>query len=239
MKNWIIFGASALVVAGCGSGGGGSYKPEAVKTVEPAKVAPGEEKSLYPLAVGNQWTYTLTQSGTVNGAQRTASSEAVFKVTAIKPVGDGVQANIEVSIGGTLSEKQVWLVDSKGIFQMVGGAPAITFTPSQPQILFPPETGRKFSWKGVGPVAGQPTPDGRPTPMKPGSISASYEILGPQTVDTDMGPISAIAVQSSATMTVNGKQVSTPSITWWAPKVGLVRFVTNNTILKLKTYSAK
>lgn len=234
MKNWIIFGASALVVAGCGSGGGGSYKPEAVKTVEPAKVAPGEEKSLYPLAVGNQWTYTLTQSGTVNGAQRTATSEVVFKVTATKPVGDGVQANIDVSNNGIVTEKQVWLVDSKGIFQMVGGAPATTFTPSQPQILFPPETGRKFSWKGTGPV-----PTEKPGVMKSAPISASYEILGSQTVDTDMGPISAIAVQSSATMTVNGKQGTTPSITWWAPKIGLVRYVSANVILKLKTYSAK
>lgn len=226
MKNWIIFGACALIVAGCGSGGGGSYKPEAVKTVEPVKIAPGEETSLFPLSVGNQWTYALTQS---QAGGRTITKEVVFKVTAAKPAGDGIEANIEVSMDGTVTEKQVWQVGSKGIYQVVGGSPATPFTPGQPQILFPPETGRKFTWKGTGFM-----PTGKPGPM-----SASYEILGPQTVDTDMGPLSAIAVQSVATMTVNGKQGSQTSMTWWAPKVGLVRYVNANSILKLKTYTAK
>ncbi|MCX7799968.1 MAG: hypothetical protein N2109_06445 [Fimbriimonadales bacterium] len=203
--------AASAVLAGCGQSG--EYQPTPVKSVPPAVVARGEERTLFPLQVGNQWVYTVEDQQRRGDQVGSRTAEAVFRVAKTEPVGDGIKGVIEVSIEGRVQETQSWLVDSTGIYQLTAGRVPLAYEPKQPGILFPVDTGRTFQWKGKGLM-----PDGTP-----GSGTLENRILGPQEVDTDMGRMSAFCVETSGTFRSQRGQGKMRSMVWWAPKVGLVR----------------
>jgi len=236
MKRIVSIGAAAaIVVAGCGQSG--EYKPTPVKSVQPAVVARGEERVLFPLQIGNQWVYTVEdqQRKGTQAASRTA--EVVFRVTNTENVGDGVKATIQVTLDNKVQEVQSWLVDSTGIYQLAGGKAGTPYEPKQPAILFPVDTGRTFRWTGKGLM-----PDGGT-----GSGTLDNKILGPQEVDTEMGRMSAFCVETSGTFQSPRGQGKMRSMVWWAPKVGLVRWRMEMTVgdfgavqtLRLKSYTLK
>ena len=187
--------------------------------------------------VGNQWTYTVESQQNVNGKTQTGKGEVTFKVVNVKPAGGGTQATLEVSSGGKVTDTQVWLQNDKGLYQVSVGKDKSPYTPMQPQIMFPVEAGKKYTWKGTGitPAA------------KTGTMTMKSEILGPQEVDTDMGPMSGIAIESFTSARVDNQTVTATSTTWWGPKKGLIRYRQasgfGNTqtiqILKLKSFSIK
>ncbi|HVL39119.1 MAG TPA: hypothetical protein VM328_06980, partial [Fimbriimonadaceae bacterium] len=152
---WCVLAlAGSFVVSGCGSKGG-VYQPKPAKGIPVAKVSPGEEASLMPLVVGNQWVYEMAAQLTApNGQRETRSGVIVYTVKSVKPnaTGDGKIATIEVR--GENAEKvgdvQVWEINKKGIFQRSISLKNVPFEPMLPAIVFPVETGRTFTWEGSG-----------------------------------------------------------------------------------------
>lgn len=204
-----------LFAAGCGSGGS-SYKPEPVKPVGTASIKPGEEAKLFPWAVGNQWTYACETTQQVQGQTVGGAFDLTFKITAVTPTADGERCEVEItnSTNPKAKDLQRWERNSKGIFQVAVGNPMIAYNPPQPVILFPAETGRKFTWKGSGmtPAA------------KQGTTTVESEILGPQQVDGATERYSAIAVSTKGTFSYGTSNGQVASTAYWQPGTGLVRY---------------
>jgi len=211
----IAFAASAAFVAGCGSSGS-AYKPVPVKPVEPVAVQSVDEKSLFPIKTGNQWTYTGQTITRVSGRQGNTDFEMTFKIVKATPKGNGQVADIEVTtnLPNSKVDHQRWEVNDKGIYQLAVGNPPVPFNPPQPIALFPLETDRKFAWKGLG-----MTPGG-----KSGTSNLNGKILAAQEVDGASERFSAIGVETKGTFTVDKANGQVASTAFWSPGVGLVRY---------------
>lgn len=208
---YVLLGMIAL--AGCGSKGGGGYTPTAAKPVEMTKLAAGEEQSLLPLVKGNQWTFTIEQTTAANGQNQRSTGEVTFRLAEVTPMGDGNKGVFELLVNGEVTDRQVWLVNSKGIYQLAIGKGATPFTPMQPAVTFPLEDNREFAWKGTG-----ITPTG-----VLGSSTISNKVIGFQEVDTEAGRVGAYCIESKVDGAANGKKFASVTQTWWQPKVGFVR----------------
>lgn len=217
----MLAGMAALTLFGCGRGESG-YTPQPAAAVEEASVAPGSEAKLFPLTVGNRWTFEQTVAAQAATGQAAAEDrEVTFQVKSVTPVDGGTAAEVEIiDENGVIVDVTNWRVTSEGIYQTAAGTGDNrgSFDPPQPIVRFPIEQGNSFEYSGRGP---------RPAGGA-GNFTSRGTVLGPQPVDTAMGPISAIAVEIRSTFMVpddNGQmvEVQSESTTWWAPDVGLVR----------------
>lgn len=236
----MAFGAlAALVLAGCGSKGGGGYEAQSVKQVPPAKLAPGQEATIFPWKVGNQWTYTLEGfRQNAQGAQaQDPAIEITYRVVSVEPSGNGEKAVFEVTRDGEVVDKQVWMRNDKGLFQLSVGLNNQPFEPMQPALLFPLDTGSTFKWAGKGIIPGGTV----------GTSKSESKVTGPQEVDTEMGRMSGIAVETQSEWTSGNLRGLTNSISWWTPGTGIVRFkqtaianqIAITQLLKLKSATLK
>lgn len=237
-KFWIGGLAGALILAGCGSGGGGSYTPKQTKKVDPAVVAPGQEANLFPWKVGNQWTYTLEgMRMSQQGQQADPVRTITYKLTAVAPVEGGEKATFEISQDGAVMDRQVWLRNAKGIFQVSVSPANVPFTPMQPALVFPVKEGAKFKWTGTGVVPGGDQ----------GKSTTESTVVGPQEIDTESGRMSGIAIETQTQWSSGNLKGMTNSVAWWTPGYGIVRFkqtaMANNVavtqLLKLKSATLK
>src|SRR5688500_17196800 len=207
--------AASLLAAGCGSSQG-KYQPQPQKPLPPATVKPGDEASLFPLKVGNQWTYSVESITRIGNQSGTGRTEMVFKVLEVTPSANGSVAKIEVktTTPDAKPDIQMWEVNKNGIYQRSVGTPPIPFTPMQPVVTFPVETGRQFSWKGTGLTAGG----------KLGTSTVDSKVLHQQEVDGDGGRYTAIGVESRGTFSVGEAKGQMASLAFWSPGNGLVRY---------------
>lgn len=233
-SKWMV-AVSMLALVGC-RGEKDTYKPQPVQEITPVAISEGVDKTLLPLKKGNQWTYTVDVL-TMKDGKRAKSNpiELTWKVTDLKQAGAGTIATIEEFQGTSLRGRQVWLLNDKGLYQMSTGLNAKAFNPPQPVVLFPVQADKQFTWKGTGPtVLGAAS-----------KISSENKILGSQEVDTDIGRLSAIPIESSTAITGVKKQGKSASTVWLVPNTGIVRYrqetVSGTTgtvvLLKLKSKS--
>lgn len=210
--------AAALTLVGCGNSGGASnYKPKPPSKIESAEVQPGQEATLLPLAVGTQWVYTTAVRVTQkDGQSGSTTGELTFRVTAVRDVPGGKEGDIDIiNNEGKLAEKQSWRVDASGITQTAGGDKGQKFDPPLASVLFPVKLEETFSWKGIGPFPGG---------MAKTATSKS-KVLGYEELDTDMGRMQGLAVESRMSWTAaDGKKGQSYGTTWWRPNYGFVRF---------------
>lgn len=195
------------MLAGCRNPAPG-YTPQPPPPVEPVSAKEVKKSTdLMPLAVGNQWIYTLRME-TVEGRRRLGAGEdtVVYRVESVAPNGDAVMV---LEQNGTVLDRQGWRSNESGLYQTTSGANQFPYTPAQPIALLPLTTGKRFSWKGKGVMS-----DGTV-----GYGTSESEVLPPQNVDTTMGTLSAIPVLSRSSFR-SGRNVST---SWFKPGVGLVR----------------
>lgn len=238
LKTCLSLALAALIAAGCGNGGGQSaYKPKPAAEVATAKIEPGREAEIFPAEVGTQWVFA---SENVVGNQ-TTRGEVTFKVTDVQESADGKRVTIEVSAAeadptrpgqykpAVLNDRMVWLVGSDGIFMVSqsyrpaaeADLKAETFDPPVRMIPFPIKEGEKAEYKGSGPRMG----------TLPGAFSGTVRTVGIQEVDTDKGRMSALCAESTYSYESATKLKYETNVTsWWAPKVGIVRYVLTMTI---------
>lgn len=213
--SFIAIAAGSAMIAGCGSSGS-AYKPTPAKPVEAANVKAGDEKLLFPLKEGNQWTYTGQTVTRVQGRQASTDFEMVFKIVKVTPKGSGAVADIEVTttLPNSKVDHQRWEVNDKGIYQVAVGNPPVAFNPPQPIALFPAEPDRKFAWKGTG-----VTPGGGN-----GTANLESKTLAAQEVDGATDRFSALGVETKGTFQVGKAKGQVASMAFWSPNVGLVRY---------------
>lgn len=205
----VIVASVAIGCKGGGSSGGSAYVPTPPPKIEPASVKAGEEATLFPITVGNAWTYSATTSVRTKQGSRQGTKDATFKVTKVEDVAGGKRATLELLMDGKAVDKQVWLVNAKGVYQVsVGIAKPRLFSTPIPAITFPIETGSKFSWQGG---------DGK------AKMAYNNEVTGAEEVDTEMKRMSAIAVDSKGTSVTGVTTEKTDRTIWFAPGIGIVR----------------
>lgn len=236
-KVYLMVAAAAVAsLVGCKGGGASAYKPKPAPKIESAEVKAGEEQSLFPFAVGSQWVYAVSvRVTTADGKSGQQTSEVTLRCTKIDDVEGGKQATMEArNTEGTLTDMQVWKVTDKGIFQVAAGAKADKFEPSVPNVMFPIKIGDTVNWKGTGPL-----PGGAKT-----EATAKVKVLGYQEIDTDMGRMNALAVETRFDWGGESKGAAAGTV-WWRPNYGFVRFRQEIVVgdraavqlLKLKSYT--
>ena len=197
----------ALALAGCKNHAPG-YTPTPPTVVEPVKLAEVKTPlALMPLDLGNQWSYTLTVETYKKDKLLGSGDVSVdYRVSTVRPDGSAL---LILRQDGQSVDQQVWRSTSSGLYQVASGLKSVPYVPQQPLALVPLSPGQKFDWKGRA-----PEPDAGVGPATMTSV-----VLAPQNVDTGLGPLSAIPIES---VTRYPRSVAR-STSWFRPGVGLVR----------------
>jgi len=229
---------ACTLLVGCGDKSSNTYKPQPTPKIPVAKLNPGEESTIFPFVAENQWVYEASATAQANtGEQRGGNFELSFKVAKVEDQADGKVAHIQIIRDGKVESNQRWVINSKGLYQASSNIGLGDFAPMQPQVSFPVTEGGTFTWTGKG-----PRPIG-----KPGTYTIESKVIGPQEVDTGIGRISAIAIESKSEWPDGKKKIQATTTQWWAPGIGLVRYVQNTSdgtvatvqTLKLKSHTLK
>lgn len=235
--------ALGVGLTGCNKATSSSYTPKPTKKVDPIQLKPGEEATIFPVAVGNTWNYTSETAVQSARGSGTTKSELTFRIKKIEETPNGKKVTIEIINDGQTRENQIWLINQKGIYQLTSGPNAVQFNPPQPVIVWPLNPGAKFNWSGTGKV---PSGSG-------GQSKSTNTVRSPEEIDTDMGRMSALPIESRTDgtsvdpKTNKSTKVSSYNLTWWVPKIGIVRYrqelategINAVQILKLKNYTLK
>ncbi|MCH7903622.1 MAG: hypothetical protein IH944_03540 [Armatimonadetes bacterium] len=193
----------AAPLAGCGKKDGYESKriaKVAVLTIEEANSLP-----IMPLAKGNQWVYSVTV-----GNQRI---ETELIVQDVRQDSGATLATIGVASTGSLSQTSDWKLDASGLYQLTAGAEGELFVPPQLLVKLPIIIGDEYEQdcNGRWPTGGS------------GDFQVKSRVVGVQEVDTGVGRLSAIAIESLTTWENEGIQYGATGMTWWVPGIGFVR----------------
>ncbi len=207
--------ALTLLIAGCGSGAKTTTTGKPADPIAPATIKPGEEATLFPMAVGNQWVYDASGvSSTRTGGQQQNQTEVTFKMTKVTDVPGGQEAEFDVMANGNLTNKQKWLLNKEGLYQTATGKKLDPMTPMQPIVKFPIQEGATLEpWTGTGPFGDETT----------AKMSSTAKSMGPRLVDTEMGQVSAFMFQSTSKIEMKKTKGGTELTLWLKPGVGIVR----------------
>ncbi len=225
MKTKILGGAmlglAALMIVGCGGKKEtAAANDPSTKLPEPAAftLAAGQEATLFPFEVGNEWVYEATVEARDNqGRVGSGTQEFIFRVVKVVDVPEGGKmADIEIISNGTVIDFQQYLSNSTGLYQVsVGiGDKNRKFDPPQTILTFPIQNNSTYSWKGKGPISGN-------------MVESSLEgkVLEPIEVTTKTGTLNALQVEQKQSWDAPGAKGTMESSTFWAPGIGLVRLI--------------
>lgn len=244
--------ALCIGVAGC-RGGGGGYEPKAVETVAQAKVAAGQEATLFPVAEGNQWVYAVQFQAQSQGEPANREGTLTFTIRNVVDEPNGAKRfGMEIASEDGPPQRQTWRITQNGIYvvsQTAGAAgQVVAFNPPQIVIPFPIEDDRAFAWEGVGAL---------PAGGTQGRSKIAGRIVGVQEFDTDSKRMSGVCMETlqewkfqqaaqggAPSQTVDG--VAANSI-WFVPNVGIARYrqeiafgnTVAVTVLRLKSHTVK
>ncbi|MEI8280866.1 MAG: hypothetical protein WCG75_00535 [Armatimonadota bacterium] len=242
MKIQSVIVVCVLAIVGCSKSdpAGTTNKPKVAPEVQ---ITTQNQKSLFPFAVGNSWTFAMEVSlETPNQPRSTGNLIVQYTVTKIATEGSTVKATLDVSNNGKVQDQQVWAVDSTGIYQ-VSTRPtprpdALLFEPKQPVMRFPIKNQETFIWEGKG-----------LTPVnKKGTMKYAFKCDGNQTVDTDMGSMNALFMQTGGSFKTDEGVLGNIIINaWFSPGVGLARYrqeiitktAKSSITMRLKSYNIK
>jgi len=225
----LILGIS-LGLVGCNKG---DEKPA------PAADAPKVEafpegttvSDLFPTTPGAQSTFAVNQKGQIT-----------LRVKDVKEAGENKTVSIEIVENEKVSDTTVWQVGPKGIFQ-VDARNGQKYEPMQMAVAPDFDSREELKYDGKGPF-----PSTEPGKPDYGQITGLLRNRGIETVDTDMGQIQALSVESAYGYESGGKKYAVRNTTWFAPKYGIVRFVqttqredgaASSVTMKLKGFRSK
>ncbi len=214
---------SMMLVAGCGSkDSDGSYQPQKTKAADKFALNPGEELTLFPMDLGNEWVYSVdAEARTPQGQTGKGTDEFTFRVVSVEPTPakDGKIVVLRVYRKDTpteASDEQTYQIDKTGIQQLTMGIGPnkMSFDPPQTVIKFPIKIGEKYTWEGMGPVGG-----------KLRKSKLDVEVVGTQLTDTKSdAQYDALQVKQVQTWKGdNNAEGRQESDIYWFQKVGLIR----------------
>jgi len=174
----------------------------------PDKSAPAPAGSdVFPGNPGSRWTFVTRDPRT--GAL--VNEELVAAGT--RSVG-GVNGLVwERRRSGKTFAREVYARDASGVRQLaVGPKGEIVIEPPLPVFRFPAAEGATYNWRGNLRTAALAKP-----------AEAAVRLTRRESVQTPAGKFSAYRVDTVLTVVQNGRSVVLPSVSWYAPRVGLVK----------------
>ncbi len=213
----LAVGAAGFVLLGCGSSGGASsgYVPKKAEVLKSASVAPGQEATYFPFAVGNQWSYDKESVESVGNQQKQANHVVVYKLVGLKPSpGGGQDASFDVLTDDKMTSHEIWRMESSGLYQVAMGTDKpLPITPPQLVVPFPATKDRTYKWTGTATAQGGST-----------ATSINGTVAGEQTIDTSKGDYNALAVVSTGKVSSSAVTSQNEARIWLIPGVGIGRF---------------
>lgn len=186
------------------------------KPMQSAMVPPGQEATYFPFAVGNQWTFESTLTKVVGAQQIAPVRETLtYSITKVSPAPNGGQyAQFDIFSGSKLVDKQIWMLNKKGLYQIAVGIKLNRFSTPQTLCTFPVKLGNKVNWIGtVTDDQGQRR-----------SIKVTSTLAGEELTDTATTTYNALTIESKGTMTGSNMKTQLAHRLWLVPKVGIARF---------------
>lgn len=199
--------ATLALLAGCGKE---DEVAEKYAKPEPRMAGNLEGQSpldLIPTTPGTQVVYELTDQSGVR--------ELTFNVQSIAEKPNGKEVTIQIIDNqGSVTDTTKWLVGETGVFQTVARNDQ-AFDPPQALVNYPITFSEPIKYEGNGPFAGV---------NATGKITGEHRIRGQEIVETVMGEIEALAIDSAYTYSHQGVTFLSRETTWIAPKFGIVRY---------------
>lgn len=229
--------ALAIPLAGCNRDGAAT--PAATgeaRKVQTLGKEPGQltATDLFPTTVGAQSSFEVV--GNQTGAELT------LRVADVQKQGDATTVKLEVKEGQRVTDTSGWRLDAKGIAQ-TSARNGIAYNPPQMALTLPVTDNAEKKFTGTGPFpsvdANEPTQ---------GQMNGAMRVRGVETVETAMGLIEAVATESVIVYRAGQNQYRQQTVTWFAPKYGIVRYrqsviradgQTRNLTLRLKSFTQK
>jgi hypothetical protein len=225
----LILGVS-LTLVGCNKG-----DEKAAPAADAPKVEAFPEGTkvtdLFPTTPGTQSTYTLGKN-----------NQLTFRIKDVSDSGENKIVTMDIVEKEKVTDSIQWQVGPKGIFQ-VTARNGKKYEPAQMAVA-PDFTSREeFKYSGKGPF-----PSAEPKKQDFGQLTGLLRNRGIETVDTEMGQIQALAVESAYSYESDGKKYAVRNTTWFAPKYGIVRVIqgtqredgaNSEMTLKLKGFRSK
>lgn len=202
----IILGLTISLV-GCNKGEDKTNVPGEAPKVE-AFPEGTKITDLFPTTPGAQSTFTAGDT-----------AELTLKVSDVKESGENKIVTMEIVEQEKVTDTVTWQVGPTGIFQLSARKGKLY---SPPQLAASPDfkNVEEIKYEGKGPYASVET--GKPDF---GAIKGALKNRGIETVDTQMGQIQALSVESAYLYESGGKKYRIINTTWFAPKYGIVRMV--------------
>jgi DUF3108-like len=229
-----LAGAALLAVAGvagCGSGGASTpvtapASPAANASSSAAAPAGGSSftgTSLYPIAVGNTWTYKLTTAGLSTGT-------TVDKIIKVAPVSGGNQVTATHTFNGATTTETLLFGSDGTITMPLTSIGSTTVHVKSGGIVWPSQAVIE---------SGQPTTSTIVVAASVAGQSHTFTAhvtvrgLGPASVTVPAGTYHATIVQDTVSESIAGITVKIGIRNWLAPGVGPVKsqVTTNGTVV--------
>ena len=163
--------------------------------------------NVFPGNVGSRWTFVTRdpRTGVLVNEE--------WLATGTRSVG-GVSGLVwERRRNGKTFAREVYARESSGVRQLaVGPKGEILIEPPLPVFRFPTAEGATYNWRGNLRTAALAKP-----------AEAAVRVTRRESVRTPAGKFSAYRVDTVLTVVQNGQSVALPSVSWYAPRVGLVK----------------
>jgi hypothetical protein len=183
---------------------------------EPPKASFDAAALFFPHSPGDTWEMTAGMDGT----------PVAFTLTAQAEPGEPGKTTfaIETKRDGVTAQREVYRADETGVYRIAAGPEGKDrIVPPMPVLKLPWEIGSKWEWKGVLQQAAGGIP-----------AEATFKLSGPEALKTPARDFPEVyRLDQKITLTLpEGRQVYT-NTQWLAPKVGLVKQVTDDGAQKI------
>ena len=171
-----------------------------------ARAQANRDSDLFPARRRNSWTFD------VNAGQQATTLTAT--VARVRSGADGSEMIMEwLTSDGHKTQTEVYRLSAAGVDRLVSGKDGeCRYSPPFPVVRYPLAAGRRWTWKGV-----------MQFPRREVAGSAVLTAAAPSSVQTPAGAFQAVRVHCDLTLTMEGRAVTQPTDTWFAPGVGIVQ----------------
>ena len=213
-----LLALAGLAVAGCSAASTSSPEPAAGGTGAPSSAAPAGSGSfagtaLFPIAVGNTWTYKVATAGLGAGT-------SVDKIIKVVPVPGGNQVTTTHTFNGVTNTETLLFGSDGSITQPLTSIGSATVRVKSGSIRWPSQAVIDSGQPVMSTIVIVASVGGQSQ-----SITAHVTVrgAGPATVTVPAGTYHATIVESTASESIAGITVSIEIRTWLAPGVGPVK----------------